>query len=655
MIKFYVSIFFILLAGIPETFAQAALPAAETLEIGVNTDPLADPPEKRINLVPIPVNMEQQEGVFSLDSVTPLLIDPNKAELKELASLFSTMIARPTGYSVPVSAAGKAEEKKGIFLILNEVQDHLIGKEGYRLEVNPGKITLQANEAAGLFYGMQTLMQLLPPEIAARQPTKGKRWEIPCVRITDFPRFGWRGLMLDVSRHFFPVPFVKKYIDQLAKYKMNRFHWHLTDDQGWRIEIKSMPKLTSVGAWRVPRTGTWWERDKPAPGELPSYGGYYTHEEIKEVVRYAEKRFVTILPEIDVPGHSLAAIASYPELACVEDTYYVNPGSRYYAEVDNSLCIGNEQVYQFLDKVFTEVAELFPGKYIHVGGDEAYKGFWKKCPKCQRKMQAEGLSNVNELQSYFIKRAEKILHAKGKQLVGWDEILQGGLAPDATVMSWRGMEGGIKAAKMGHHVIMTPKQHCYLDLYQGDPVVEPPTYSMLRLTDSYHFNPVPSGVNPEMILGGQGNLWAESVPNGRHAEYMTWPRGLALAEVFWSPQERKNWADFIRRMEVQFKRFEAAEINYSRSAYDPVVTPKWGPGKKDMLITLNTEIPGTDIFYTFDNTWPDKFLDQYLGEPLSIPKDADTFRVTTYKDGKKVGKTISFKISELWGKLPAPM
>jgi len=661
MTKLYLSFFLLLLTGVCHTRAQSVIVntaphrAVATPAVPDSEDPSAEPPEKRTRIVPIPVNMEMLEGAFTLDSITPILIDPNKTELKELAAFFSKMIELPTGFRFPISASSKPGNGKGIYLNLNQTADHLIGKEGYRLEVTKERITLRANQPQGLFYGMQTVLQLLPPDIAATRRVNDVKWEVPCVRVTDFPRFGWRGLMLDVSRHFFPVSFVKKYIDQLAKYKMNRFHWHLTDDQGWRIEIKSLPRLTSVGAWRVTRTGTWWDRERPAPGEVPDYGGYYTQEEIREVVRYAEKRFVTILPEIDVPGHSLAAIAAYPELACVEDIYYVNPGSRYYGEVDNSLCVGNEQVYDFLDKVFTEVAELFPGKYIHVGGDEAYKGFWRKCPKCQRKMQAEGLRNVNELQSYFIKRAEKILQSKGKQLIGWDEILEGGLAPNATVMSWRGMDGGIQAAKMGHRVIMTPKQHCYIDLYQGDPMIEPPTYSMLRLTDSYHFNPVPPGVNPEMILGGQGNLWTESVPNERHAEYMTWPRALALAEVFWSPQERKNWTDFIGRMEAQFKRFDAAEINYSRSAYDPIVTPRWAPGKKDILIALDTEIPGLEIYYSFDGTWPDNFLDQYLGEPLRVPKGADTFRVTTYKNGTKVGKTISFRISELWGKLPAPM
>ncbi|HYH56597.1 MAG TPA: beta-N-acetylhexosaminidase, partial [Anseongella sp.] len=400
MINKYLSIFLLLLAGFPGTFAQASL-RQPAIPFSGSPDPLAEPPAKKINLIPVPVNLEMGEGIFALTSGTSIVIDPNKEELRELAPFFAEMIAQPTGFNLPVTGPAREEGSKSIHLILNKVNDQLTGREGYRMKVSPAAVSISANEPAGLFYGMQTLMQLFPEQMAGRRLVKDQSWEIPCLEITDFPRFQWRGLMLDVSRHFFPVPFVKKYIDQLAKYKMNVFHWHLTDDQGWRIEIKTLPRLTSVGAWRVPRTGLWWERDRPAAGEIPSYGGFYTQEEISEVVRYAQTRYVTILPEIDVPGHSLAAIAAYPEYACVEDTYHVNPGSKFYMEVDNTLCTGNEKTYQFLDQVFTEVAQLFPGRYIHVGGDEAYKGFWKKCPKCQRKMQQEGLKNVDQLQSYF--------------------------------------------------------------------------------------------------------------------------------------------------------------------------------------------------------------------------------------------------------------
>ena len=331
--------------------------------------------------------------------------------------------------------------------------------------------------------------------------------------------------MLDVSRHFFNKEEVKAYIDQLAEYKMNVFHWHLSDDQGWRIEIKSLPGLTEKGAWRAKRVGQWWQRTPRQNGEATDYGGFYTQEDIKEIVQYANERFVQVVPEIDVPGHSLSTIVAYPEISCTQTVKDINIGNKFYTVDENSLCVGKDLTFKYLDKIFTETSMLFPSEYVHVGGDECYKGFWSRCDDCQKRIKDENLKNTDELQSYFIKRMEKMLEEKGKKLVGWDEILEGGLAPNATVMSWRGMSGGIKAAKEGHQVIMTPSKHCYLDLFQGEPSVEPDTYSMSRLTDSYSFEPIPEGVDPKLILGGQGNLWTESVPNFRHAQYMTWPRG----------------------------------------------------------------------------------------------------------------------------------
>jgi len=405
-----------------------------------------------------------------------------------------------------------------------------------------------------------------------------------------------------------------------------------------------LPELTRVGAWRVPRTGQWWTFAPPAAGEKADYGGYYTQEDVKEIVEYARVRQVTVLPEIDIPGHSLALIAAYPDLSSTGIQYAVNPGSKFYGQQDNALCPGNEKVFEVLDKIFTEVAALFPCNYIHIGGDEAYKGFWKDCPKCRKRMETEKLTSVEELQSYFVKRIEKMLEQKNKKLIGWDEILQGGLAPGATVMSWRGTEGGIQAAKQGHAVIMTPNDHCYLDLYQGDPVVEPDTYSSLRLKDCYDFEPVPDSVSPSSIMGGQANLWTESVYNERHIQYMTWPRSLAIAEVLWSPKTNKDWNGFVRRMEAQFDRFDDAGVNYARSAYDPIVKLQDEHGEKK--ITIKTEIEGLDIYYSFDNGNPDPYYPSYKG-PLALPPGASWIRVATFRNGRPAGRQINLTITEL--------
>jgi len=358
------------------------------------------------------------------------------------------------------------------------------------------------------------------------------------------------------------------------------------------------------------------------------------------------------LPEIEAPGHSLAAIAAYPYLSSTGRKYNVNPGSKFYTIDDNSICAGKETSYEYMEKVLTEVAELFPFEYVHIGGDECYKGFWEKCPDCRKKMKENNLKDEKELQSYFIKRLEKILESKGKKLIGWDEILEGGLAPNAAVMSWRGMQGGITAAKAQHHVVMSPVEYAYLDFYQGDPAIEPPTYSMLRLNKVYEFEPVPEGVDPDYILGGQGNLWAESVPVFRHAEYMLWPRAFALSEVLWSPKDSRDWNDFVQRTEYNLRRLDRADVNYSLSFYDAIITPSKNE-KGELLISLDSELADNEIYYTFDNTYPDDHSSIYKkGEKLTIPKDADTFRVVTWRDGKPLGRIITVKLDDLLKRIP---
>jgi len=602
--------------------------------------------QNQISIVPQPVKLSTADGHFIL----PVVITINSDEepgLKTALTDLSDRLTRATGYHVNLTNSSSAV----IRIIINKTTDQEIGNEGYHLIVTPKKISISANQPAGIFYGVQSLLQLLPPEIESDTLTKNITWSAPCVSITDYPRFGWRGLMLDVSRHFFTKREVKQYITQMAKYKFNVLHLHLSDDQGWRIEIKSLPQLTSLGAWRVKRTGLWGEFLPALAFEQSTDGGFYSQEDMREMIGFAKDRNIMILPEIDVPAHSLALIASIPNLSCTQLSYSVNAGFRSPVRDDNALCIGNDSVFMILDKIFTELAALFPCPYIHVGGDEAYKGFWADCPKCQKRMTDEHLKNTDELQSYFIKRVEVILKNKNKKLIGWDEILEGGLAPEATVMSWRGMKGGIEAAKMNHHVIMTPWDYCYLDLYQGETSVEPPAYGMCRLIDSYTYDPVPDSVDEKSILGGQGNLWTERVSNFRHAEYMIWPRGLALSEVYWSPKTSRNWDHFIERMEAQFPRMDAEGTKYALSAYNVIYTPVKNKDGRTFSVKLSSEINGLEIYYTFDGTNPDPYYPKYTGEPINFPAGATQITANTFRKGKPVGKQVTIKKDDLAARL----
>jgi hexosaminidase len=600
-----------------------------------------------IMLIPQPVELQQSDGVFLLTNTST--IGFNSEESRNTAEMLAQKLNLSTGFLFTPQ-----QQKEGsIQFNLNNVAVAQLGKEGYTLISTTKGVVISANQPAGLFYGMQTLLQLLPKEIVSKTPVT-MIWQMPVVKITDYPRFGWRGLMLDVSRNFFTKEEVKQYIDRLAEYKYNTFHWHLTDDNGWRIEIKSLPRLTEAGAWRVARYGQFGERTKPKQGEAATTGGFYTQSDIKEVIRYAMDRNVTIVPEIDVPGHSMAAIAAYPELSCTKDpNTKVNPGSpfsEWYNNgtfkmfIDNTLNPSDEKVYEFLDKVFTEIASLFPNPYIHVGGDECYKGFWTKDPGCQALMKKMNMTKPEQLQAYFMKRVETILKAKGKKMIGWDEILEGGLAPEATVMSWRGIKGGIEAAKMGHDVVMTPTTFAYLDYQQGEQTIEPSMYASLRLSKCYSYEPVPEGVDAKYILGGQGNLWTEQIVTLHHAEYMTWPRGWALAEDFWSPKESKKWEAFVSRVENQFERSEIEGVNYSVAIYDAIINAKGKEGK--ITLEMESEVPGLDIFYTLDGAMPCIYSPKYT-KPVEVPSGPVTVRVATFRNGKQIGHLITLKPEDL--------
>jgi hexosaminidase len=600
--------------------------------------------ETPVSIVPVPVSVKVESGNFQLNQSTTILF--YNAQIMDLADMMSHLLNEPTGYHMAIKNGRDVNAKNAIILVLNKVAKSEIGDEGYTLDVSPEKITIAANKPQGIFYGMQSLMQLLPPDIESKTAVKSEKWTVPCVKILDYPRFGWRGLMLDVSRHFFTVNEVKEYINQMAKYKFNVFHWHLTDEGGWRIEIKGLPKLTEVGAFRVKRTGRWGTFEGPQPGEKATYGGFYTQDEIKDVIAYAKEREVTILPEIEVPGHCQALLAAYPNLSSTQIPYPVWPESQPHS-MDYVLDVANDSTWLILDKIFTQVATLFPCPYIHVGGDLANTYLWEKNPKDVALMKKEGITTTAGLQSYFEKKVEKMVISKGKKMIGWDDILDGGIAPDpsTTIMSWRGMTGGIAAARSGHNVIMTPSNYAYLDYIQGDSLVEPPAiFGKLLLKTSYTWDPVSDSIDPKYVLGGQGNLWTESVPNFRHVEYMTWPRAMALSEVFWSPKNKRNWDDFLVREQNRFKYMDVAKVKYSRSQYDAIIT---GVKRSDnsLEVKLSTQMPGLDIYYRFDETNPDNFSPKYEGKPLVIPKGASMIKVITYMDGKLVGDQINCPLS----------
>ena len=628
------------------TYAQTLVNETEIgdAENAVSTTPIA--------IIPEPVSLMKKAGQFTLPENVSIQASKNEG-LKQSIAFLSERIKTATGKFVStVSTANHPTIK----LILNTQNDAQLGTEGYKLNVNPTQIIITANQPAGIFWGVQSLIQLFPVAIESKELVENVKWKLPCVDVVDYPKLGWRGLMFDVARHFFTKEEVKQFIDNMVRYKFNLLHFHLTDDEGWRIEIKGLPKLTEVGAWSVKKTGTFGDFIPPTADEPRNYGGFYTQEDIKELVQYAQDRFVNIMPEIDVPGHSLAAIASYPELSCTPDAvnYKVRSGEKIMdwsrgapplALVDNTLCPANEKVYVFLDSVITQIAKLFPFEYIHMGGDEAPHNFWEKNDQVKALMQREGLKTIPQVQAYFEKRVEQIVVSKGKKFMGWDEILEGGVSPTASVMSWRGLKYGIEASKDKHNVVMSPTEFAYLDYMQADAITEPKVYASLRLNKAYQFNPIPAGADPKYIIGGQANLWTEQIFTFRQVQYMVWPRAFAISEAIWSPIEKKNWTSFVDRTEEHFKRLDLAEVKYSPAIYDPMFTVKRSSDKL-LMIELTPEIDGLDIYYSFDNSMPDRFYPKYT-TAITPPKDASMLRVITYKGKKPVGRMISMPIADL--------
>jgi hexosaminidase len=594
-------------------------------------------------VVPAPLRLEARPGAFAIGPETRIVIVESQVEARPVATTLRDMLKDPTGYDlgIEVSAGpdGRTPLRAGAIHLRLDPEGRL-GPEGYLLDVGADRILLEAAAPAGLFYGVQTLRQLLPAAI--EKPGGAGPWTVPAVSIEDRPRFGWRGGLLDCSRHFFPKDFVKRWIDILAMHKLNVFHWHLTDDQGWRIEIKKYPRLTEVGAWRVDREDKHWNaRDPQKPGEAATYGGFYTQEDIREVVAYAASRYITVVPEIEMPGHAKAALTAYPELSCTGGPFTVPPGG--YWPITDVFCPGNDGTFEFLGNVLAEIIPLFPGSFVHIGGDEVDKAEWTRCPKCQARMKSEGLKDEKELQSYFIRRIEKVLKAKGKRLIGWDEILEGGLAPQATVMSWRGTEGGVAAARAGHDVVMSPTSHCYIDYYQGSPAFEPPGIGgYLPLPKVYEFESVPdvlTEAEAKHVLGGQVNLWTEYVSDGRHAEYMALPRLAALAEAVWTPKTRRDWEDFAVRIRALLARYDAAGLNAARSAFLVAIRAGIEPDGARIRVRLETEIPGLSIRLTTDGSDPGPDSKLYV-KPFAVKKTTEV-RAAAFDGRDRLSPAVS--------------
>ncbi len=512
---------------------------------------------ERYPIIPKPVQVTYQKGDFIFSGNIAVKVRTIKPDYKKAADFLIDYTNR-TGTVTLVYAP---EDAKGKSIVFDTDQN--IKPEGYSLNISPEQITILSSDEAGAFYAVQTLRQLLPVECEKKIYNKNIHMKVPAGIIKDEPRFTHRGFMIDAGRYFFPADYVKKQIDIMALNKLNRLQLHLTDDQGWRIEIKSHPELTKIGAWRK-ETLIGHKNIKPHHYDGKPHGGFYTQEELKEIVKYASDRFIEVIPEIEMPGHAQAVLATYPQLACKPDKYEV---SCIWGVHKNVLCT-KEATFRFLEDVLTEVFTIFPSNYIHIGGDECPKDRWKECPTCQNNIKKLGLKDEHELQSYFISRMEKFINSHGKKIIGWDEILEGGLAPNATVMSWRGEAGGIKAAEMEHPVIMTPRNICYLDYYQSQDKENEPLAigGYVPLDSVYLYNPVAAIKNEyqKYVMGVQGNLWTEYISTSEHAEYMTYPRLIALAEVNWTPIDHKDYNDFLKRLSKQIKRLDELDVNYAK-------------------------------------------------------------------------------------------
>ena len=580
--------------------------------------------EPEIRLIPRPAHLACYEGAFTLTDRCPIVVDTTDTDLRRIADFLNERLRTAAGFEMPVLPA---VDRPSVRFVATDG----LTAEAYRLQVGPEGVRIEYSDPAGAFYGLQTLLQLLPREIYARSRQRGISWRIPHVRIEDAPRFAYRGMHLDVCSHFFGPSYVKRYIDLMAMHKLNRFHWHLTEDQGWRLEIKRYPLLTEKGS----------VRRETVIGSCFSdfydgtpYGGYYTQEEVREIVRYAAERYITVIPEIEMPGHALAAISCYPELSCGLEEHY-EPATKW--GVFRQVYCPREETFRFLENVLDEVFDLFPSQVIHIGGDECPKQSWKQCPHCQSLIRRLGLKDEYELQSYFIRRMERFVHSRGREIIGWDEILQGGLAPRAKVMSWLGEQGGIEAARQHHEVVMAPHTRYYLDYYQADPETEAICMGhLVPLRTMYDYEPVPevlTGEERRCIIGIEGCVWTEYMADSSRVEYMAWPRMTAIAETGWSPAA-KDWPDFTRRLEYHFGRLDALHVGYCRAFYNPLISLH-KDSAYTRIATLEVDAPDAEIRYTLDGSDPTAASTLYAG-PFVVNR-SQRIRAAAFRGGVRLG------------------
>lgn len=608
----------------------------------------------RYPIIPKPARIEAREGSFTLSQTTTVRIPAANPELRMITENFIRQLQVVSGLALQIRSVADPVAAENS-LTLRPVVDPGLGAEGYRIDVAGKAITIEAAQVAGFFYAIQSLYQLLPPEVfGSTRVANPVIWAVPACRIEDKPRYQYRGLHLDVARHFFPVAFIKKYIDLLALHKFNTFHWHLTDDQGWRIEIKKYPKLTQVGSQRRETLiGHYYESD-PQQFDGQPYGGFYTQDDVREVVRYAQSKYVTIIPEIEMPGHALAALAAYPEYGCSGGPYETATKWGIFSDI---FC-PYDKTFGFLQDILTEVMELFPGPYIHIGGDETPKAAWKKSPYCQQLIKKLKLKNENQLQSYFTARIDKFITSKGRKMIGWDEIMDGSappiqVSPSATVMSWRGVEGGIRAARLGHDVIMTPEDFVYLDHYQGDRAQEPLAFGRSTpVEETYSYDPTPADLPASVqkhMIGVQANVWTEYLKTPAQVEYMVWPRAAAVAEVAWTPAAQKNWPDFARRLPHLFGRLDHLNTVCSQAYY--AVRAETVPQPDGMLqIHLTTSEKAAEIRLTTDGSEPGAQATRY-NRPLRLTKPT-IVKAVAVKNGRVIGdvQRWSFAVSKATGK-----
>ena len=581
-----------------------------------------------VSVIPLPHHMELADGSFRITSGTPVFLDENTSEFQRIAGFLNERLSAAAGFTLQTEQANLRNPQRGIWFL-----NAGLPSEAYSLKVQPERIVIEYGDGAGAFYALQTLLQLLPTEVFADHRVRGVRWEVPCCDIEDTPRFAYRGMHLDCCLHFFEMDFLKRYIDIMALHKVNRFHWHLTEDQGWRLEIKKYPLLTEKGQWRK----------ETVIGSLKSgvydgipHGGYYSQDEVRELVQYAAERYVTIIPEIEMPGHALAAISCYPELSCGLEDHY-ETATRW--GVFKQVFCPKDETFKFLEDVMDEVFELFPSTLVHIGGDECPKASWKQCPHCQALIRKLGLKDEFELQSWFITRMEKYINSKGHEIIGWDEILQGGLAPNAKVMSWLGEEGGIKAAQQHHEVVMAPYPKYYLDYWQADPDSEPlamggPTL----LRTMYEYEPVPAVLTPEearYIIGVEGCVWTEYMPTPARVEYMAWPRMCAIAESGWSRGD-KDYEAFTRRLEHHLQRLDNLHVGYCKAFWNPFIELR-PDTEYDKVAILSVDAPDTEIRYTLDGSEPTMDSPRY--EMPFVINRQQTVTARAFRNGRPVGET----------------